>query len=126
MYEPNEKLITTRDLGAKDSPSFMKKGTKVTFNKVANPDCSDLSQSILIVERDGKLIGVKETDVRIKSIWRRMRAVKEVNEVMYKDYPRLRRSHHNYLKRLFYLTYYLIADIIMRKKVDGIDKVDWN
>jgi len=29
MYEPNEKLITTRDLGAKDSPSFMKKELKL-------------------------------------------------------------------------------------------------
>lgn len=125
MYIENEKLITTTDIGNKDSPNFMKKGTKVKFLKVANPDCSDLSMSLVIVEYNGKPLAVKESDVRIRSLWRRMKAVAEINHGMFKTYPRLRRNHHNPIKKLWYLAYYYIADLITGKKVDGIEKVDW-
>lgn len=125
MYKKDEKLITTTDIGKEDSPNFMKKGSKVKFVKLVNPDCSDLSMSLVIVEFNDKPLVVKESDVRIKSIWRRMKAVAEINEGMFKTYPRLRRNHHNPIKKLWYLTYYLFADLIMKKKVDGIEKVDW-
>jgi len=125
MYKDNEELITTKGLGKEGSPNYIKKGSKVKFVKVANPDCSDLAQSLLIVESNEKAIAVRESDVRIKSLWRRIKAVIEVNQGMYENFPRLRRSHHNPIKRLFYLAYYFVADLIKGEKVDGIDKVDW-
>jgi len=125
MYREREILITTKDLGAKDSPKFMPKGSEVIFIKVANPDCSDLAQSALVVEREGGIIGIKESDVRMKSLWRRIKAVRDVNNAMYLDHPRLRRSHHNPFKRFFYLTYYFVMDKVRGEKVDSMGTIDW-
>lgn len=126
MYKDNEKLITTTDLGKKDSKSFIKKGSKVTFVKVVNPDCADLSNSMLIVKYKEKSLVVKESDVRIKSIFRRMKAVADINRGMFEAYPRLRRNHHNIIKKVWYRLYYFVADLVKGKEVDGIEKVDWN
>ncbi len=113
MYKDNEILETTLPIGKKDTPSFLPKGSKVKFIKVIN---DDLENSLLVVEVAGKNMAIKETDVRIRSWWRRRKAIDEFNQLMYGQNPRLRRYHKNLLKKVYYRVYYFIKDLIGGEK----------
>ncbi len=109
MYKDNEILETTLPIGKKDTPSFLPVGSKVKFIKVIN---DDLENSLLVVEVAGKKMAIKETDVRIRSWWRRMIAINEFNKQMHIQNPRLRRYHRNIFKKVYYRVYYFIKDLI--------------
>jgi hypothetical protein len=108
MYKDNEILETTLPIGKKDTSNYLPKGSKVKFIKVVN---NDLENSLLVVEIAGRKLAIKETDVRIRSWWRRRKAINEFNKQMYVQNPRLRRYHKNLFKRVFYKVYYYLKDL---------------
>jgi len=117
MYKDNETLITTQDLGRKDSPNFLEKGSKVTFVKVVS---NDLENSQLIVKVNDKPMVVKETDVRIRSWFRRIKAIYDFDKQMVKGYPRLRMYHGFFFQKWFWKAYYFVADRIKGEKVGDL------
>jgi hypothetical protein len=109
MYRDNEILETTLPIGNTESPNHLPKGSKVKFIKVIN---DDLENSLLVIEVAGRKVAVKETDVRIRSWWRRRKAINEFNQLMYGQNPRLRRYHKNLLKKVYYRVYYFVKDLV--------------
>lgn len=117
MYKDNETLITTEDLGKEGSPNFLKKGSKVTFVKVAG---GGLEDSQLVVKVGDRPMVVKETSVRIKSWYRRMKAIYDFNKQMVEGYPRLRMYNGFFFQKWFWKAYYFFADRFQKEKVDEL------
>jgi hypothetical protein len=107
MYQEGEKLEVVEQFGNKDDP--IRKGTLVEYIKVfATP--TDLSAAIIAVRYGDKILITKETNVRVKSWWRRRKAFKAFNKQMMINNPRLRRYHKNLILKAYYRAYYFIVD----------------
>jgi len=107
MYQEGEKLEVVEQFGHKDNP--IKKGELVEYIKVfATP--TDLSAAIIAVKYGDKILITKETNVRVKSWWRRYRAFKKFNKQMMINNPRLRRYHRNVILKAYYRAYYFFVD----------------
>lgn len=115
MYKEGEILITTQDVGKPDSKNFIKKGTKVTFVKVVDNE-NDLTKSLVAFNYGGKTLVTLETNLRIKSWWRRRQAIREFDKKMMKSNPRLRIYHYNPALRIIFKIRYFITDLFTRKK----------
>lgn len=117
MYKDKETLITVEPLGKEGTPMFIPVGSKVEFVKVLG---GSLDTSKLIVSYNGKKLVVKETEVKVQSLWRRLQAIRSFNKMMVKGYPRLRMYHGFFFQRWFWRSYYYVADKLAGKKVDEI------
>jgi len=107
MYQDDEILELTSDIGPKKNR--IKKGTLVKFVKAVDPS-GDLSHSLVAIQVGEKVLVTRETNVRIKSWWRRRKAFKQFNKQMMENHPRLRKYYGNYISRAFYTVYYWFAD----------------
>jgi len=115
MYQDNETLITTFPIGKEDTDSYIPKGTTVKYIKVI-PNDNDLAMSMIAIEYGDKTLMTLETNVKVKSWWRRRKAFKQFNKQMMINNPRLRRYHTNPILKLYYRTYYFIVDNFGEKK----------
>lgn len=110
MYEKGEILEVVTPFGPKDNK--LPKGTKVEFIKAV--DNADLAKSLVAVQYEDRVLVTLETNVRIKSWWRRRKAFKQFNYQMMVNNPRLRRYHPNFFLRCYYKSYYYIVDKFRR------------
>jgi hypothetical protein len=114
MYEKDEILITTENIGSKKKGNFIPKGTEVVFLKVA--DGGDLSMSMVAFEYDGKTRVTLESNTRLKDKKKMRKALRaSINQVM-EDNPRARRYHYNFVKKVYYRIYYFFVDKFGGKK----------
>jgi len=112
MYLENEKLITVEPIGKVDSDNFIPKGTIVEFIMLLDNDGIDLEKSLVAVKFGEKDLVTLETNVKIRSWWRRRKAFKQFNNQMLINSPRLRRYHPNILLKIYFRIHYFIADRI--------------
>ncbi len=115
MYEANEKLITTIDIGSEEKGNLIPSGTDVTFIKIVN-DSTDLAESLIAIEHEDKILVTLETSVKYKSWFKRRRSFKQLNSQMMVNNPRLRRYHPSIILRTYYKIYYYFSDRFGGKK----------
>lgn len=107
MYQEGEILEVVEAFGKKDKR--VEVGTKVEFVKTA--DTADLGQSLIAVKLGDRIIVTKETNVRIRSWWRRRQAFRAFNKQMMINNPRLRRYSPNPFVKYWFRAYYWFVDL---------------
>lgn len=106
MYKEGEMLEVTEPFGK--GKSKIEKGTMVEFFKVIDGD--ELKKALIAVKIDDRILITLETNVRIKSWWRRRKAFKQFNNQMMLNNPRLRRYSSNPFVKGFFRVYYYFLD----------------
>jgi len=109
MYEENETLITTEDIGSEKKGTLIPKGSKVNFIRVA--DSPDLGRCLIAIRLGERVLVVPENIVKFKSWWKRRKAFKQFNNQFMISSPRLRRHHPNLVLKLYFRTYYFFKDL---------------
>lgn len=118
MYDENEILVTTINIGKKEKGNLIPKGTEVEFIKVV--DGSQLGQSLIAFRYNNKVLVTKEANVRPKKKRKIKKAFNEFQMTLMKDNPRLRRYHPNLILRAFYRLRYFITDFFEKEKDENI------
>jgi len=108
MYLENEILIVVEPIGKEEDGNLIPVGTKVEFVKVV--DTNDITKSLVAFKHEDKVLVTLETNVKIKSWWRRRKAFKQFNNQMMVNNPRLRRYHPNILLKLYFRVHYFMVD----------------
>ena len=111
-YRQGDKLELTEPIGEEGSKGFVKKGTKVSFDKLIDNQ-NDPSKALVIVKYQDRKLIVPEVDVRISSWFKRKKIEWEFNSKMMKGNPRLRRYHPIKIISYYFRFYYWFID---RKK----------
>jgi hypothetical protein len=106
MYKEGELLEVTEPFGK--GKGKIEKGTMVEFYQVIDGD--DLKKALIAVKLGDRVLVTLETNVRIKSWWRRRKAFKAFNNQMMLNNPRLRRYSPNPFVKAFFRVYYFLAD----------------
>ncbi len=73
-------------------------------------DRGELAKALIAVKYGDKTLVIVESNVRIKSWWRRRKAFKEFNKQMMINNPRLRRYSPNPFVKYWFRVYYWFAD----------------
>jgi len=111
MYQENEVLITVEPIGSEEKGNLIPVGTKVNFVKVID-DNNDLAKALVAFKYEDKVLVTLETNIKIKSWWKRRKAFKKFNNQMMVNNPRLRRYHPNIIIKMYYRIRYYILDRI--------------
>ena len=106
MYQDGEILEVVEAFGKKNNR--VEVGTSVEFVQAA--DNADLGQTLIAVKLGDRVIVTKETNVRVKSWWRRRKAFKQFNKQMMINNPRLRRYSSNPFVKVYFRLYYFVVD----------------
>jgi len=106
MYQEGEILEVVEAFGKKDNR--IEVGTSVEFVQAA--DSADLGQTLIAVKYGDRTLVTKETNVRVKSWWRRRKAFRQFNKQMMINNPRLRRYSSNPFVKYWFRAYYWYVD----------------
>ena len=115
IYEENELLITTEDIGSELKGNLIPEGTEVNFIKVVDNE-SDLAQSLIAFRYGKKILVTLESRVRPKNKKKIKNAHKEFNMNMMRHHPRTRRYHPNLLLKIYFRLHYFFIDLFGGKK----------
>ena len=107
MYEKGEILEVMETFGPKKNK--VPKGESVEFIQVA--DAGDISKCLIAVKYGDRTLVTKETNVRVKSWWRRRKAFRQFNKQMMINNPRLRRYSSNPFVKYWFRVYYWYVDL---------------
>lgn len=114
MYSENEVLITVEDIGEKDTPKFIPKGTKVIFLKaIDNP--ADLSKSMVYIRHEKRGLVVPELSVAPLDKKKSINALADFNNAFMKQNPELRIYHPNFFIRMYFRLFYWVKKVINEK-----------
>lgn len=97
MYKENQELELIQDVGKKDSPKFLPKGTKVKFIKVVDFEY----RSFVSVSYEDRVFTLPELAVKPVGI-DTLKELKKFNSKLMESNPELKKYHHNVFMRFYY------------------------